>query len=286
MRVRQGQAMRSKGSDMFTKDARTEFPAAQNFHPEFGYFCPSARIRRKVRSAGMTLLVGMVIAAGTALALAPQVVSLPPDEGGREETALPTAAALPPIGEAVFGRGMFDRSMFDKVSFDRALFDKAMPVAAALSMMPVTYPPTSSRAQVSCDDLSGSFLVLQCQSGKAGKSHLTREARVAHAASRRVATIPIGRIDAAPATEQHNPVAPRPAPAAETAPAVVATNVAAAAPPPEKPALVKKLVKPVPKPSRNDAGADALAAAPSPGFSLLSFFRDSLRTVRMLNVTR
>jgi hypothetical protein len=265
--------MPSKGSDMFTKDARAESPAAQNFHPEFGYFCPSARMRRKVRSAGMTLLVGMVIAAGTALALAPQMVSLPPDEGGREEAAQLTAAALPPIGAAVFDRGMFDRSMFDQ-----AVLDKAMPVATALSM-PVTYPSTSPRAQAPCDDLSGSFLVLQCQSGKVGKSHLTREARVAHAASRRVATIPLGRIDAAPEAEQHNPAAPRPAPAAETAPAVVATNVAAAAPPPEKPAPVKKLVKAVPKPalSRNAAGADALAAAPSPGFSLLSFLRDSLR---------
>jgi hypothetical protein len=269
-----GRATPSKGSAMFTKDARAGIPAAQNFHPEFGYLCPSARMRRKVRSAAMTVLAGMVIAAGTVLALVPQLASNPPGEGGREESALSTAAVSAPIDRATV-----DRIKVDRVAVGKAPDDRAMPVILAPSI-PMTYPAAPLRAQASCDDLSGSFLLLRCQSSKPGKLRMTREARAAHAASRRVANMPIGRIDAEPETEQHAAAAPRPAPAAEAALALVATNAAAAGHPPEKPAApakrpVKTMQKPVP--SRDNAGADALAAAPSPGFGLFGLFREPLR---------
>jgi hypothetical protein len=249
---------------MLTKDARSGLPAAQNFHPEFGYLCPSAGLRRKVRSAAMTVLVGIIIAAGTALALVPQLASNPPGESGREESALSTVAALSPVqGVAV-----------DRVTADKAPDVRAMPAIVA-PLTPVTLPGASLRAQAACDDLSGSFLVPQCQSGKAGKLRMTRETRAAHAASRQVANMPIGRIE--PETEQR---AATPWPAAEAAPAVIATNAAANARPPEKPAApAKKPVKVVqkPVPSRDNAGADAFAAAPTPGFGLFGFFREPLR---------
>jgi hypothetical protein len=258
---------------MFTKDARAGIPAAQNFHPEFGYLCPSARMRRKARSAAMTVLAGMVIAAGMALALVPQLASNPSGEGGREESALSTAAVSAPIDRATV-----DRMTGDRVAVDKAPDDTAMPVIQAPSI-PVTYPAAALRAQASCDDLSGSFLVLQCQSSKPGKLRMTREARAAHAASRRAANMPIGRIDAEPETEQHA-AAPRPAAAAVAAPAPVAANAVAAVNPPEKPAApVKKPAKTAqkPMPSRDSAGADALPAAPPPGFGLFGLFREPLR---------
>src|SRR3982074_759893 len=102
MWVWRGRATPAKGSDMFTKDARVS--AAQNFHPEFGYLCPSAQVRRKVRRAAMTVRAGMVSAAGTALALVPQLAANPPGEGGREETTLSTAALLSPIDKGTLDK--------------------------------------------------------------------------------------------------------------------------------------------------------------------------------------
>ena len=103
LRVQEGRAAArvtpSKGSDMSAEDVDAGIPAAQNFHPEFGYLCPSAQMRRKVRSAALTVLAGMAIAVGTALALVPQLVP-PPGDSCRAIAAVgrggvPSAAALP-----------------------------------------------------------------------------------------------------------------------------------------------------------------------------------------------
>src|SRR5260370_24829664 len=48
----------SEGSDMSAMDVHAEIPSAQNFHPEFGYLCPSPQMRRRVRSAALTVLSG------------------------------------------------------------------------------------------------------------------------------------------------------------------------------------------------------------------------------------
>src|ERR1700686_522150 len=156
--------MPSEGSDMSSKDVHAAFPA-QNFHPEFGYLCPSARMRRKLRSAAVTFLAGMVIAAGTALALVPQLVPNSPGDGAGQEPALTVVAAVPPIGKAADGK---------------AADGKAANEGMAVTMAPLrraTDRFLRSRAQTSCDDLSGSFLSPQCRFGKAGRSHLTRLAR-------------------------------------------------------------------------------------------------------------
>jgi hypothetical protein len=41
-------------------------PLAYDVHPEFGYFCPGPRVRRKLRVALVSILLGMVIGAAIA----------------------------------------------------------------------------------------------------------------------------------------------------------------------------------------------------------------------------
>jgi hypothetical protein len=243
---------------MSTRDVHAEVPPAQNFHPEFGYLCPSALMRRKVRRASMTMLAGMLIAVGTALALVPQLAPQPPGDGGSEELALSAPASLPADKPA----GAADESV-------------PAPMARAAAMTDQRAP---SRVQISCDDPSGAFLAPQCQLGRAGKSHMTRAAR---AASNRAATLPLGRAETSP----QGPAAPRaswPSPAAETAPDAVATNEAPTVLPPERPAApAKKPVKTAHKqaPSRGDiASADTPPAERSPGFDLFGLFHDPSRT--------
>lgn len=284
MRMQEGRGRwrrHPRGSDMSAWDVHVAFPSARNFHPEFGYFCPSAQVRRKVRSAVFTILAGMVIAAGTALALVPEFVPEfaphPPGEGMREESVLSVVAAQPPLGQGA-------NRAADKVAAD------GIPIM--IRPIPVTEQFAASRPQISCDDLSGSFLAPQCQlgkSGKAGRLRMTRSARAA--ASQRVATVPIGRADASVADEQQRVgqqeaepqqvAASRPAPAvpAPAAPTAQAMNIAPAALPPDKPAVPAKTpVKTAHAPSRDKAGAEPSAAAPPPAFGLFGLFREPPRS--------
>jgi hypothetical protein len=188
-------------------------------------------------------------------------------------------AALPPVDEAA--------DIAVGKAADTGVADKGITATMARSIS-VTDRSGRLHAQTSCDDLSGSFLAPQCQFGKAGKLHMTRSAR--SAANHRIATIPIGRADATlqvdqqkaeQQTEQPRAAASRSALAAPAAPAVVTTNEAPTVLPPEKPAApAKKPVKTAHKqtPSRDNAGADAMAAAPSPGFGLFGLFHEPPHT--------
>jgi hypothetical protein len=252
---------------MSARDDHAEIPPVQNFHPEFGYLCPSPRLRRKVRSAMVTVLAAMAIAAGTLLALVPQLARPP-----GEQSALSVAAVeLPSIGRPADEGRAGDR---------KAIEGEAAAMAPSTA---VTARSASAREHISCDDLSGSFLAPQCKFGKAGKSRITRSARAARAASHLVATIPIGRTDASPQAEPQRAVQPRaavsrPAPAAESAPAAVATNANPGVPLPEKPAApAKKPVKTAHKhaPSRDVASAYTMGSTPLPGFGPFGGFHQS-----------
>jgi hypothetical protein len=244
-----------RGSDMSTKAVYAEAAPAHNFHPEFGYLCPSAQMRRKLRRAAMTLLAGMLIAAGTVLAPVVQLMLQPPD-AGRRESALSAVALLRTDRPA----GAADESL-----------------SATMARAPMTDKAALARAQTSCDDPSGAFLAPQCQRGKARKSHMTRAARAARAASYRAATLPTGRTEAGLAAAAQRPAAaPASAPttATEPAPAAVATNEA----PPsshERPATpAKKPVKTAHKraPNRGIASPEPPWAARSPGFDAFGLF--------------
>jgi hypothetical protein len=232
---------------MSTQGPHAEFPSAQNFHPEFGYFCPSARMRRKVRSALITVVTGMLIAAGAVAALAPQLAPPSPTGDVREEAALP-AIGSPPLATAA------------------GTAEERMPAAMTLAP-PVTQAAAASRTQASCDDLSGSFLAPGCQSAKVAKSHLRH---VARAVGSRVASVPIGRADAGEADPQR-------AMAAVSAEAAVATKeVPPGLPSEQPPAPAKKPVKTVhkPSPSRGNATPEVPAAAPAFGFGFFGFFHE------------
>jgi hypothetical protein len=259
---------------MSALDVHAEIPSAQNFHPEFGYLCPSAHLRRRVRRATFKVLAGMMIAAGSALALVPQLVPQPPAEGPREQSALSLAAASPSIEQAA------DEGRAREGKADEGKPAAVVASATVTDRSPVVERSASARAQTSCDDLSGSFLAPQCKFGKAGRSRVTRAARSGRAGRRQVATIPIGRTEASLQVEQQRAEQPRAsAPAAETAP--VATNADPTVAPLEKPpASAKKPVKTVHKqaPSRDVASVDAMASARSPGFGGFGLFHEPSHT--------
>jgi hypothetical protein len=250
----------------------------QSFHPEFGYLCPSARLRRKVRGAVIALAAGTVVTGSVALALLPQLAPPPPGDVARQpslqQAALP-ATALPPVDQAADLKRT-------KVA------DEVVPTAALARAVPTEWA-AASRAQAGCDDLSGSFLAPQCQLGKAGKSRSTHKAHAPRDAGNRVA-LTIGRADAAAqagppearspdAGQQeggpHNATA-RPPPAAETAVALVATNEAPAVVP-KPPAPARKPVK-THKQAPDTATAAIVPAARSQGFDLFALFHQPPRT--------
>jgi hypothetical protein len=261
------------------------FSRVQNFHPEFGYLCPSAQFRRKARNAVITLAAGGLISGSVALALLPQLTPQSASDGGHEATALPAMAA-PPV----------DRTADLKATSptDASPTDESAP-ARSTARTAAAERAAAAHAQASCEDLSGAFLAPQCQLGKAGRSHT---AHVAHEAGTRVAGVSIGRTGAVLQAGPQEPAAPaaaqepvprmaaasRSAPAVEAAAAVVAAN--------EAPAVVLPLPKPgmsdkkpakiahrqSPGPGRELASADAPAAAPAPGFDLFALFHQPPRS--------
>ena len=151
-----------------------EVPTPESFHPEFGYLCPSARLRRKLRRIVVTVGTGMAIAAGTALVLSAALVPHVPGQGTGEEAMLPViAAAVRPVDQAA------DRSATDRST--SAAMTPAIPVTAATDRSPVTDRSAPLRAG-SCDDLAASFLMPGCQLGKSSMGGQAR--RIARASGR------------------------------------------------------------------------------------------------------
>ena len=241
---------------MSTKDVHAS--RAQNFHPEFGYFCPSPQMRRRVRNGAMTAGAVMLIAVGTALALVPQ---LAPQSRG--ESVLTAAAPSPTERSA---------GLVDGVDLGQA--GEGTPAAMARTAA-VADRGAGSHAPAACEDPSGAFLAPQCQFGKTGKSRVTRTARVPGS---RVATFRIGRTDAGLKAEPENVAGP--SAAAETATTAFAMNEAPPLPRERPAAPVKKPVKIAQKqmPSRDVARPDTQATAPSPGFDLFGLFRELPRS--------
>ncbi len=242
--------------DMPANDVRAEIPPAEYLHPEFGYFCPSVRLRRKLRRTVVSVLVGTLIAAGAALALVSQFVPQAPVDGVHEEAALVAAGSSP----ADIPSGASAESMPAMMAPATAVTNSAVPSAAPWL------------ARNACDEPSGAFLMPQCRPARTGKSLMTRAAR---AAKRQVATLPIS--DAEPEAAQQQ------SPGAETAVAAAAAAAMDGTPPlpPERPAApAKKPVKIAHKraPSPAIASTDLAAAGPrSPGFDLFSLFHDPSR---------
>jgi hypothetical protein len=203
--------------------------AAPNFHPEFGYLCPSAAFWRRLRVAAKLVLAGMAVAAAAAFGLSS--VLLPPVDQGKR--AMPATIAQGAQGS------------------------QESPSAPAQPPAPSTGPAVTpsapaalAHAQASCDDPSVSFLSPQCQPVR--KSHALRAAQEKR---RRLATVPLGHVDASAAPD--------------TAPAPATAHQA----PSDKP---KKPVKTAHRPHRSNPDIETAEVAPpppSPGFGLFGFFR-------------
>jgi hypothetical protein len=142
-----------------------QFLSSDDFHPEFGYLCPTPRMRIKLRMIAILASIGMMI--GAILVLAP--VHRDGSESDRRELALSAAAAVPTADET--------------------------PAMKLPSSTVVTIAPGALRAPASCQDLLGSFVNHQCESGK------SREARSRRGAPHRIVSLPIGRSGAVFAAE-------------------------------------------------------------------------------------
>ena len=253
-----------EGNDMSTKDVHAGPPRAQNFHPEFGYFCPSKQLRHKVRSGARTAGAVILIVVGTALALVPQLAPQSRD-GTREESALTATAPSPTAKSAGLVGG---------VDLGKAGESIPAPMARAAVLPDRGVGP---HAPAACDDPSGAFLAPQCRLGKTGRSRVTRAARVPGA---RVATFRIGRADAGLEAEPENVAAARPRAVAEAATTAFAMNEAPPLPRERAAAPAKKPVRIAQKktPNPDSVGPDTAASAPSPGFDLFGLFHEPPRS--------
>jgi len=188
-----------------------------------------------VRRLAKLVLLAVVVAGGSALGLSSALVAPPAEEAARVK--LEAAVVVSPIAG------------------EQAAPQPAMQAALAADM-PRTAAPQGEAALAhaqACNDLSASFLSPQCRSG--------RRARMAQAASRRLASVTLGRVDAGAEVEGDKPARQQ---------ASEATAAARADKPAKKP--VKAAQRPMPV--RDNAETPVAASAPSPLLRLFGLLRD------------
>jgi hypothetical protein len=246
-----------KGGDMFG-DEHAVAPVGQSFHPEFGYLCPAAGLRRRVRQVAKLVLVAITVVGGAAFGLSSALWAPPAGKAARVAPAVAQAPTGQKAGASAAGTAAAGVAT-------QAIAAPAVPTIleiktfASMTVEPAVAPSTQrtatvsgeaalAHAQAACDDLSLSFLSSQCRPGR--KSHSAHSP-----ATGRLATVPLGRVDAPPAADPHK--------AAEPAPA-------------EKPAKKPAKTAQGHAPIRDNARADtavAVSASP-PASGLFGFLRD------------
>ena len=143
--------------------AYPQFLSSDDFHPEFGYLCPTPRMRLKLRMIAIVASIAMMI--GAISILAP--VHRDGGESDRRALALSAAAAVPTADEA----------------------------PAMTSPTAVTGASDALRAPSSCQDPLGAFVNHQCESGK------SRALRPRRGAPHHIVSLPIGHSGAVSANE-------------------------------------------------------------------------------------
>jgi hypothetical protein len=146
---------------------RSEWAARPDFHPEFGYLCPSARRRRRVRFVLVAATAVLAVGATMALAAAHRG-----DAEGRAAAVQRDASA----------------------EVTQASTSAADAVAA-----PAPAPMQDACKAAASGDPVGSFLDRHCRSSK---QHVRHGARAAY----RVAVVILGRTDAPPVPAEAAPV--------------------------------------------------------------------------------
>jgi hypothetical protein len=149
--------------------SRSDWPAGPDFHPEFGFLCPSPRRRRAIRVAVLSIATTVAISATMGLAVAHWT------DGGGQASQIDRP---PPAGVLAHPANSSKRSL----------------PAAGADASPVTPVPVTLR-QESCNagatDPAAFFFNQACGSRRFHARHGAR-------ANNRVATVILGRVDAAP----------------------------------------------------------------------------------------
>jgi hypothetical protein len=133
------------------------FLSSDDFHSEFGYLCPTPRMRRKLRVIAILASIATMIGAISVL----PAVKRNGVEGDRGEMAVSAATVEPTADEA--------------------------PATTLLSPTAATGAASALSAPAPCRDPLGSFVNHQCESGK------SRSARSRRGAPHQIVFLPIGR---------------------------------------------------------------------------------------------
>jgi hypothetical protein len=147
-----------------TTDMRTRTQSAMHLHPEFGYFCPSFRLRGRIRLAAVLVAFGALLGGSVLL------VTL---DGRSADASDRTIATL------------------DDGPSAQELASLPIPAEAAAKAN-TDANRGAGRNRVACEDFAGSFLDRSCRQSEPRKRHAQRR-------DHRVATALIGRADAQPA---------------------------------------------------------------------------------------
>jgi hypothetical protein len=226
---------------------RSDWPAAPNFHPEFGFLCPSPQARRRMRLALVGAMTGMVIGAAMELAVAHRNDA----DAGVSIPEADSIDAQPPTSMTAFP----EVTGVPKVSA-RALERAGNTVEAA-----VASPPGGCR-DAAAKDAAASFIGPTCRSRK---PHVRHAARTGN----RVATVIVGSVGAPVA-----PIEAEPVPTTVAALEPTQASVGATAKSIQTAQLTVGRATPAPKKRRapgvrlahlDSAGIDAYAAAPWSG---------------------
>jgi hypothetical protein len=240
-----------KDGDMFG-DEHAVASVGQSFHPEFGYLCPAAGLRRRVRQVAKLVLVAITVVGGAAFGLSSALLAPPAGKAARVAPAVaqvPTGqkAGAPAAGTAAAGvatQAIAAPAVPTTVEAKTFASETVEPAVAPSTQRTATVSGEAAlaHAQAACDDLSLSFLSSQCRPGR--KSHSAHSP-----ATSRLATVPLGRVDVPPAAE--------PAPAEKPA---------------KKPAKTAQGHAPIRDNARADAAVAVSASPPASG--LFGFLRD------------
>jgi hypothetical protein len=205
---------------------RSEWAARPDFHPEFGYLCPSLRRRRRLRVVLVTAATVLAVGATMAFAAAHRG-----DADGLARTVQPDTGA-------------------DATPIPASTPATSTPADAAASPAPL---PDTCKAAASGDP-AGSFLGLHCRSGK--PQHVRHGARAAY----RVAVVILGRKDAPPAPVEATTVtAAGDEPTGAEKPVAALSPAPHATPHPKKPKADVTFAREL---GPQNAGADAYADDP------------------------
>lgn len=153
----------------------SDWPPAPDFHPEFGFLCPSPRRRRGMRLALTFVMAGMAIGATMELALA----------HWRDKGVVPSPAVRSVDEEALDLRSALPAAL------DRPIGSARPSASAAEADGLMTTRPQGFCKEMGARDLAAAFLNPSC---RLGNLHARHGARTTY----RVATVIVGRIDSLP----------------------------------------------------------------------------------------